>query len=435
MDFTTVAQDLLAMLAAEKGTLSDDLTQLEQTVRQAVLRVGAKAVEMHLAGKRLGYEGSSRACEGAGCKHDQKFIDYRSRTLDTLMGQVTIERAYYHCKRCGASCCPYDRRVGLGSGHQSVGLARAMTLLATLDPFVPAATILHELTGQRLDDRTIHRVARQVGGVASEEERDWALQMATWSVPIEGIEARPRRLYVAVDGVMVRRSQWNEAKCVTCYWEEDDGKGGVTRRSRYAVRFESAEQFKAFVWSLAMRCGLETTDEVILLGDGAAWIWEHIAGVLGERTICITDWYHVMEHVWACGNLLHGQGTAEATAWVKERETLLWEGQYLRLLETLDEERRRTRSLPKHRALAELATYLRNQGNRLAYDRFGAAGYDIGSGRVESACKHVVANRMKRSGMIWSDRGAQEMLSLRTAYLNGWWEDLWSRHPLRAQAA
>lgn len=82
-----------------------------------------------------------------------------------------------------------------------------------------------------------------------------------------------------------------------------------------------------------------------------------------------------------------------------------------------------------------MATYLKNQGRRLRYDHFRAAGYDIGSGRVESACKHVVANRMKRSGMIWSDDGAQQMLSLRAAYLNGGWAQLWDTKPLLANAA
>ena len=434
MDVSTVAGDVLALLAAEGVALSDDLTVVEAQVRDVAMRIGAKAVEMHLAKQRLGYEGSSRVC--GCCGRDQRFVDHRPRTLATLLGQVTITRAYYHCRHCGASCCPYDQRVGLGTNHESVGLAKAMALLAALDPFVPAATVLQQLTGQRLGDRTIHRVARKVGKVASQQERQLALAMATWSVPVEGIvEARPRRLYVAVDGVMVHRKRWNEAKCVTCYWEESDGKGGVRRHARYAVRFESAEQFKAFVWSLATRCGLETASEVVLLGDGAAWIWEQVLSVLGERTVCITDWYHVMQHLWACGNTLHGERTPEAVAWVKERETMLWDGQYRRLLELLDQQRRQTRSLPKHRALVELMTYLSNQGERLAYDRFRAAGYDIGSGRVESACKHVVANRMKRSGMIWSDAGAQEMLSLRNAYLNGWWDRLWADHPLLADAA
>lgn len=436
MDTTTVATDVLALIAAEGVCLSDDLTEVEERVRQAVLRVGAKAVELHLAARKLGYEGSSRACGGPGCRCDQKFVGYRPRTLGTLMGQVTITRAYYHCKRCGASRCPYDERVGLGAGHESVGLAKAAALLSAIDPFIPAATILHELTGQRLGDRTLHRIARKAGRAASEQERQLALRMAAWSVPAGDIEARPARLYVAVDGVMVHRDQWNEAKCVTCYWEETDGRGKTIRSARYAVRFESAEHFKAFVWSLACRCGLESAAEVVLLGDGAAWIWDQVAGVLaGPATVCITDWYHVMEHVWACGNALHGEATDAARAWVAQRETLLWEGQYPRLLALLHDERKRTRSLPKHRALTALATYLTNQGGRLAYADFRAKGYDIGSGRVESACKHVVASRMKRSGMIWSNLGAQQMLSLRTAYLNGGWARLWAAKPMAAEKA
>ncbi len=419
----------------EGAKLSNDINEVERLVRNAVQRIGAKAIEIQLTGKSLGYEGSSRGCSTPGCQRDQRFVSYRSRTLATVLGQVTFERAYYHCEECGSSCCPYDQQVGLGSGQQSEELAKAATLLAAMDPFVPAAKVLHALTGQRLSDRTVHSVARRVGAVASEQERQMALRMAAWSVPIEAIQAKPARLYVAVDGVFVHRQEWNEAKCVTCYWEEPDGHGGVQRLARYAVRFESADQFKSFVWSLACRCGLETATEVILLGDGAAWIWDHVRGILGEQAICITDWYHVMEHVWACGKALYGEKTPETIAWVKERETLLWEGEYRSLLQSLAVQRRKTRSLPKHQALRDLETYLENQGGRLDYARFRAAGYDIGSGRVESACNHVVKIRMKRSGMIWSDAGAQEILSLRTALLNGWWDALWATKPLARKVA
>jgi hypothetical protein len=154
-----------------------------------------------------------------------------------------------------------------------------------------------------------------------------------------------------------------------------------------------------------------------------------------DRPFDYAQGYHVMEHVWACGRALHGTESPGTTAWVKAREALLWDGQVLPLLSGLEDQRRQTRSAPKRRALAELLTYLRNQGERIEYDRFRAAGYDVGSGRVEAACKHVVANRMKRSGMIWSDDGAQDLLSLRTAYLNGEWEQLWAGQPLRKRAA
>lgn len=432
MDATTVAQDVLALIESEGICLSDDLGELERIVRDKVLQIGAKAIELRLSGRKLGYEGSSRACDNPRCKENQKFVGHRPRTLATLLGQVTFKRAYYHCRDCGSSCCPYDRAVGLGSGQESVGLAKAAAMVCAHEPFVPAARVLGELTGQHLGDRTVHRITRKVGRVAAQQERELALKMATWSIASQWVEAKPARLYIAVDGVMVHRQKWNEAKCVTCYWDQADATGKTHRVARYAVRFESAEQFKAFVWSLACRCGLESAAEVVLLGDGAAWIWEHVGGVLGAMTVCITDWYHVMEHVWSAANVLHGQGSAAAAQWVGQHETLLWQGQYPRVLELLEQERKRTRSLPKHQAIGELETYLHNQGPRLAYDRFRQAGYDIGSGRVEAACKHVVATRMKRSGMMWSDPGAQEMLSLRTAYLNGWWEQIWAAKPLAA---
>ena len=432
MDVTTVAQDVLALIEFEGICLSDDLGELERIVRDKVLQIGAKAIELRLSGRKLGYEGSSRACGNPRCKENQKFVGHRPRTLATLLGQVTFKRAYYHCRHCGASCCPYDRAVGLGSGQESVGLAKAAAMVCAHEPFVPAARVLGELTGQHLGDRTVHRITRKAGRVAAQQERELALKMATWSIASQWVEAKPARLYIAVDGVMVHRQQWNEAKCVTCYWDQADAAGKTHRVARYAVRFESAEQFKAFVWSLACRCGLESAAEVVLLGDGAAWIWEHVGGVLGAMTVCITDWYHVIEHVWSAANVLHGQGSAAAAQWVGQYETLLWQGQYPRVLELLEQERRRTRSLPKHQAIGELETYLHNQGPRLAYDRFRQADYDIGSGRVEAACKHVVATRMKRSGMMWSDPGAQEMLSLRTAYLNGWWEQIWAAKPLAA---
>jgi hypothetical protein len=439
MDRITLAGHLLELMAAEKVDLTDDLEQAEKIIRQTVLEIGAKALELHLGRQPLGYEGGSRACDE--CDHNQKFVAHRPRTLATLMGQVTFQRAYYHCRHCGSSCCPYDQRVGLGSSQESPGLAKAAALLAAVDPFIPAATLLADLTGQKLGDRTVHRIAQKVGKAADDQERSAVLSMATWAVPADQVEATPRRLYVAVDGVMVHRRQWNEAKCVCCYWEEEapalrradlEPDKKPPRYSRYCVRFESAESFKAFVWSLAMRCGLERAVEVVLLGDGAAWIWEHIAPILGERTVCITDWYHVMEHLWTCGNTLFGQGSAETAAWVQQREKWLWEGRWQDLIADLQQHKRQQRSLPRREALGSLITYLSNQGARLDYARFRAMGLDIGSGRVESACKHVVQNRMKRSGMIWSDPGAQQILSLRNAYLNGHWDALWSSHPMAA---
>lgn len=423
MNLSEMAEAVLAFCAQDGVLLTDDLTQVEAAVLAAVRRIGAQAVEVHLGRQKLGYEGAGRPC---ACGRTQRFVEHRPKQIATQMGSLTIRRAYYRCGACGASALPYDQRIGLGAGPESVGLAQAAALLGIQDPFASGGATLYRLTGPRLSEATSERLTEAVGGVAARQEERQAAQMSQWNSPPP--EASPETLYVAVDGVQVHQDDgWHEAKCVTCYGDDPAGK----RQTRPAVRFEGAAAFVAFVWALACRCGLEQAQRVVLLGDGAEWIWKHMGGLLKEA-VWIVDWYHALEHVWACGRVLHGEGTDETKAWVKELETLLWEGQLRAILTRLRGAWARTRARAKRAALQALITYVENQDARLAYDRFRAAGLDIGSGRVESACRHVVALRMKRGSMRWSKAGSQNVLSLRVAWLNGEWDRLWATHPLVA---
>lgn len=423
MNLTEAAQAMLEFCAQDGVLLSDDLTQAEEAILTAMRRVGTKALELQMSRQRLGYEGVRRLCLCGGC---QRFVGHRPKTLATQMGSITIRRAYYHCPACGQSAVPYDRRIGLGGGAESVGLAQAATLLGIHDTFASAAATLFRLTGQRLSEATIERLTEAVGAVVAQGEATGAAAMRDWRAP--PAEASPETLYVLVDGVQVHQDDgWHEARCVACYAEGAGGELPI----HYAVRFEKAAEFVPFVWDLACRCGLEKARRVVLLGDGAEWIWKHIGGLLKEA-ICIVDWYHALQHVWTCGRLLYGEGTAATTAWVKEIEALLWDGQVRAILDRLRGARARFRARPKRDALKSLITYIENQDDRLAYDRFRAAGLDIGSGRVEAACKHVVALRMKRCGMRWSKPGSQSVLSLRTAWLNHEWDRVWKAKPLAA---
>ncbi len=345
----------------------------------------------------------------------------------TLLGPVTVGRAYYHCPECGGSAVPYDARVGLGSEAVSVGLAKAVTMLAVGHPYREAAGILKALTGPPLGAETIRRLTLRLGQAASTQEEQAAGQMETWTPP--AATAMPQRLYTSVDGVMVRlQAGFKEAKTVVCYGEDARGRS----RRRFMVRFESAGQFKAHAWAASCRHGLEHAQEKVLLGDGAAWIWDHVGGVLGQDVTQIVDWYHATQHVWACGRVLHGEGTAQTRAWAESITSLLHEGQVRRIIQRLQDQRSQTRAPAKRQALSGLITYLTNQDHRLAYDLFRARALDIGSGQVEAACKHVVAARMKRSGMRWSPAGAQAVLSLRCVWLNEEWDDFWEAKPLAA---
>jgi len=149
------------------------------------------------------------------------------------------------------------------------------------------------------------------------------------------------------------------------------------------------------------------------------------------RAAFIIDWYHASEHVWGCGKVLFGEGTDTTEEWVKERLSLLWDGWTKRLLDDLAEEGKRYRGR-KRQAVEDLCRYISVNEEQMRYDVFRAKGYQIGSGPVEGACKHVVGDRLKRSGMIWSRAGSSSVLALRVSWLNRQWEQVWSQKPLVA---
>ena len=58
-----------------------------------------------------------------------------------------------------------------------------------------------------------------------------------------------------------------------------------------------------------------TAKEVVLLGDGAKWIWDHLGRLLKEGTM-ILDWFHALERLWARGRALHGEVATATADWV-----------------------------------------------------------------------------------------------------------------------
>ncbi len=210
---------------------------------------------------------------------------------------------------------------------------------------------------------------------------------------------------------------------MTCYWQDADGRRPV----RSAARCCNAAEFVGYVWALACRCGLEQAEQVVLIGDGADWVWRQIGGLLREA-VCIVDWYHAVQPLWDAGRVLYGEGTEATQRWVERCTTLLAEGRVDALLRRLKAQRARSRSAAQREALRGLIGYVEKHAARMDYGRFRTMGLDIGSGCVESACKHVVGSRLKRSRMRGSRAGCQAVLSLRTTWLNGQWKTFWAQH-------
>jgi hypothetical protein len=418
-----VLDELEASFGEELVLVGDDLGALEAAVRDKLRQLGRGLLQRLLDPMRHGYQGSSARCR---CGQWKRFVGHRPKDVHTLFGWIRIKRAYYHCGGCGDGIFPYDQSSGLGEEQLSPALARVCCLLTVDDSFAETSRKLKELFGEAVSANTVERMAQHVGG-GIVERQDKALEGFFQRRDPPATEVEPERLYVTADGTTVHEKDgWHEAKLGAVYWEGKEGE----RSTRFVGRFADSETLGWHLWRTACVCGLRQAREVVFLGDGAAWIRNEQQRHFGRATFII-DWYHASQHIWECGKTLFGEGSPGAEQWSKKRELWLWEGRTDRLLKDLLLQIKAGRGA-KREALVQLHRYVEGNAGRMRYDEFRAKGYDIGSGVVEGACKHVVGKRLKQSGMIWTRRGSSGVLALRLAWLNHDWDRLWSAKPLAA---
>jgi len=420
---TRIVEVLEACYGEELSLMGGDLGALEERVTVLMRQWGQTLLQRVVGKGPQGYTGSRRPCSCGGWR---RFVGYRSKSLHTTVGWIEVRRAYYHCPACGTGECPYDQTSGLGSESLSAGLAKACCTLAVAGSFHESSRMIEELFGQTVSANTVERLVQRVGATVLDQDRrsvEGCLKDRQWPV----CDTPPKRLYLAADGTTVHeRDGWHESK-VGCLWWEDP-KGGQPHR--YVGGFDDAERFGQGLWWQACRCGLRQAAELVYLGDGAAWV-RGLHGKHWPRAVFIVDWYHAQEHLWNCAKVLWGEGDEQTARWAHRCCGWLWEGWTRKVLKELARQRKRHRGR-KRKAIDEVCRYLRVNEEQMRYDLFRAKGYSIGSGRVEGACKHVVGDRLKRSGMIWSRAGSAATLALRICWLNEQWHQLWQQKPLAA---
>jgi hypothetical protein len=173
---------------------------------------------------------------------------------------------------------------------------------------------------------------------------------------------------------------------------------------------------------------------VIFLSDGERALQDRQSEYLPEDTVCILDLFHVMERLWKVAWCFFEEKTQkrEAHQWVEERLKRLLEGRVDAVIRGMRyQATQRGLKGQKRKTVADAAEYFAGNRDRMKYDEYLAAGYPIGSGVVEGACRHLVKDRLERTGMRWLPSGAQAMLDLRATYLNGEWDAFWNFHMLQ----
>ncbi len=313
--------------------VESDFDGIEQRLQEMARSVFGPVVEQTVTAIAAACSDGPPDCPK--CHQPMRLVDYqRKRDLQGLVGNYTIRRAYYGCERCHEGCAPLDERLGLGTGALSPGLERVACRLGIDDSFGEAADVLDETLRILLADEALRRVTEGLGQVA-EAEAQAAIALAQGGfdpLPPEAIEATSSTLLVEVDGAMVHEvdGQWHEAKAGLAVplgpeLREDKETGRKTLamgKPSYCVGFEPAELFWFRVYVEACRRGLGTAlvTLVVVLGDGAEWIWHYapqFLAVAGVKLIEIVDIYHAFEHLRGVANAVFGQGTEAAKQWVE----------------------------------------------------------------------------------------------------------------------
>ncbi|MHA2119049.1 MAG: ISKra4 family transposase [Candidatus Thorarchaeota archaeon] len=298
-----------------------------------------------------------------------------------------------------------------------------------VEGFQEASKRLKELTGVSVSGKEEQLESEEIGKEVGQQED--AEVEAFWSQEKEiSAEVTARRLYITADGVNVRteKGTTKEMKIGGVY-ETALAKDAIAGDIRYTGGYYKSEALGKKLYVLALRRGLRTASELVLIGDGSKWIWV-IANYHFPDAIQIVDWYHAEERLWSVGRAVYGEGTSAMKKWVKERLKQLIEGKVEAVIDSLSE--LSSSNADATEQIEDNITYFTNNKERMRYNEYIEKGYHIGSGIVESACKHVVGQRLKQAGMTWSVEGADAIIQLRILWKNGEWNRFWKNRKVAA---
>jgi hypothetical protein len=188
----------------------------------------------------------------------------------------------------------------------------------------------------------------------------------------------------------------------------------------YVGAIENAESFGRRIYTEALRRGWDRAVQKVVLADGAIWIWI-LADLLFPGALQIVDLYHAREHLWDMAAQLHPGHEARQRRWAMVQENRVENGRGAKIVMTL---RALTTEFPDLAPLKTEADYFERNAERMRYPEFRRQGLFVGSGVIEAGCKMIGA-RLKRSGMFWTVRGANAILTLRCNMRSNRFDDYW----------
>lgn len=296
-------------------------------------------------------------------------------------------------------------------------LAREAVWLSSLLPYQQAEAVLARIGGYTLPATTLWEQTQRVGQrwLTQQEKRSVSVERTRWET--EGYQARERKS-VSMDGgmVQVRQEGWKELKvgvvgrCLPP-WEVGEGDSVRSYDLHYTAQLGGVDTFATTLWQLAAQQGVPYAGQVVVTADGAAWIWR-LAADLFPCSTQIVDWYHASQQLTALAQARFPDAPQQAQHWAETLKCHLWQGECWQVI-------------AQARAAGLPAAYFEEHQRRMDYPTFRAQGYPIGSGTTESGVKQY-KQRFCGPGMRWSRPGVNRMVVLRSAVMEGAFDQRWA---------
>lgn len=395
------------------------------------------------------------------------------RSLVTIFGEFSLDRAVYGTREGQAiEAVPLDARLQLPESKFSHLLQNWDQLLATEQPYGQVSRTIEMILGLSQHVDSLERMSR--GMSASAEEFCWSqpappaaeegeilvesadgkgvpIRHAADAPPIRDHEHRrgpkPDRKRMATVGAVysVDRFVRTPEQVLEALFHDpqaarpdDLPQRPRPQHKRTYARLDDDPRLAhdqpvngaaaTFGWlNQQVRERLATRDkpvEVVCVMDGQPSLWE-----LKERfqsdlpTVEILDLLHVTSRLWKAAHLFHPGDLPAAEAFVRELAGKILEGSVKSVIHSLRSRATRRGMIAAHRrSLEVICQYFAKNRQRMRYDEYLRRGYPIASGVIEGACRHVVKDRLERTGMSWTPTGAQALLHLRAIATSQQWE-------------
>ena len=366
-------------------------------------------------------------------RNGERRLGAQERTVQTLFGPVRLKRNGYYNQDESVCRYPLDDALLLVEGFTPAS-AMLAGRCASSDSFEEAGENLLALAGIEVEPRRIQRLVQAVGPVLNEE-----LYRST-----EVQEPPVPRMYISADGtgIPLRRQELKGRKgkqadgsaktheiktgCIFTQHPspEDEKPWRDLDSTTYVATTERVEVFGEKLLNEARRRNLGGAGDTVFISDGAAWL-KRLARENFPASTWVLDFYHASEHLHTLVHTLFSatESPSQFLKWKKEmRDGGI--GRIITCAEKLITDTTREE-------IEKQLNYFRNNVDGMRYDVFREKGFFIGSGVIEAGCKTTVGKRCKQSGMFWSERGAENILTLRVAQKSGRYDSIWTDECLR----